>query len=164
MPFELKKALTPKIRKNSSAAKPEVLKEVNDESVEKAISQTADALKGEKESFITPHTLIKGIDNAKNAFDHFMGEQKKDESLMGKHIDSLERCDLCMKDTLGKIVAQKSQTETLAGFLTSLCEKAEGKRCNMVNDALNGHTESHGRQEAVRLFCMKVHKVCKSSE
>ena len=165
IPFELKKTMVAKAKLNASVvAKPAVLEEVSDDAVEKAISASADALKGEKESMITPHSLVKGIVNAKNAFDHFMGEQKRDDSPIGKHIDSLERCDLCMKDTFSKIVANKARSDTLANFLTNLCEKASGKKCNMVAEALKGHTEANGRTKAVRLFCMKVHKVCKSNE
>lgn len=165
IPLELKKDKVSSVTKNVTIeAKTEALKEVNDDSVEKAIADSAEALKGEKESAITPHDLVKGIVNAKNAFDHFMGEKKRDESPIGQHIDSLDRCDMCMKDTLSKVVAEKQADETFAEFLTKLCDKANGKRCNLIAEALQGHTEGNGRSRAVRMFCMKVHKVCKSNE
>ena len=72
--------------------------------------------------------MVKGIVNAKT-FDHFMGEKKRDESPIGQHIDSLDRCE-GMKDTLSKVVAEKQADETFAEFLTKLCDKANGKRCN----------------------------------
>lgn len=165
IPLALKKEAVTTVKENETVvAKPEILKEVNDDAVEKAIADSAEALKGEKESAVTPHGLVKGIVNAKNAFDHFMGEQKRDESPIGKHIDSVERCDLCMKDTFGKIVATKASSVNLADFLTSLCEKGSGRKCNMITEALQGHSEANGRSKAVRLYCMKVHKVCKSNE
>merc|ERR1711871_1412707 len=146
IPLELKKEKVSSVTKNVTA------------------KAEAEAVKGEKESAITPHDLVKGIVNAKNAFDHFMGEKKRDESPIGQHIDSLDRCDMCMKDTLSKVVAEKQADETFAEFLTKLCDKANGKRCNLIAEALQGHTEGNGRSRAVRMFCMKVHKVCKSNE
>jgi hypothetical protein len=130
--------------------------------LDKAIAKVNNAMEGETEKKIEPHRIMKEITASKNAFDHFSSEKKSEESPDGKYITSEQRCDMCMKKTLEVVVSDKPATETLASFLTAMCKKAEGARCELLQEKLLGHTMAHGKGKAMRLFCTKVHKVCRA--
>jgi hypothetical protein len=134
---------------------------VKTEAVDQALADASNAMKSESESSIHVGRIVPGITAAKNAFDHHTDEERSDGP-DGKYITSEQRCDMCMKKTLEEVVADKPATETLASFLTTMCSKSEGTKCELLKEKLIGHTMAHGKGKAVRLFCAKVHKVCRA--
>lgn len=165
IPFNLTKptesSLLPRIKMDETKREKLSKLNVKTEAVDQALADASNAMKSESESSIHVGRIVPGITAAKNAFDHHTDEERSDGP-DGKYITSEQRCDMCMKKTLEEVVADKPATETLASFLTTMCSKSEGTKCELLKEKLIGHTMAHGKGKAVRLFCAKVHKVCRA--